>query len=177
MVGAGAAFIISAIGQSVFPQKQKEQASLSPQVAAIADFDAGQPGAGRTQASRQPVTEHQIVVGRRTVSGPIVVLHLATDDEGRADGYLYSVVVLAAHRVRAIGDVFLGNKLESDGSLAGLVRTDRHLGDRRDAVLCPALGPEWVDRWTIRQKPAEHGFTVLQVALSPSILGPRRRSL
>ena len=108
VVGAGAAFIVSAIGQSVLPQKQKKQASLSPQAAAIAGFDAGQPGAGRTQAFRQPVTEHQLVLGRCKVSGPIVFLHSATDDEGRADGFFYSVVVLAAHRVRAIGEVFLG---------------------------------------------------------------------
>lgn len=91
-------------------------------------FDAGQPGAGRTQAFRQPVTEHQIVLGRCKVSGPIVFLHSATDDEGRADEYFYSVVVLAAHRVRAIGEVFLGDKVETDGSFSGLVRIDRHLG-------------------------------------------------
>ena len=146
VVGAGAAFIVSAIGQSVFPQKQKKQASLSPQAAAIAGFDAGQPGAGRTQAFRQPVTEHQIVLGRCKVSGPIVFLHSATDDEGRADGYFYSVVVLAAHRVRAIGEVFLGDKIESDGALAGLVRSDRHLGDpdqTADANLIAETGGQW----------------------------------
>ncbi len=146
VVGAGAAFIVSAIGQSVFPQKQKKQASLSPQAAAIAGFDAGQPGAGRTQAFRQPVTEHQLVLGRCKVSGPIVFLHSATDDEGRADGYFYSVVVLAAHRVRAIGEVYLGDKVESDGSLAGLVRIDRHLGDPDQAAnanLIAETGGQW----------------------------------
>jgi len=146
VVGAGAAFIVSAIGQSVFPQKQKKQASLSPQAAAIAGFDAGQPGAGRTQAFRQPVTEHQIVLGRCKVSGPIVFLHSATDDEGRADGYYHSVVVLAAHRVRAIGEVYLGDKVESDGSLSGLVRIDRHLGEpdqAADANLIAETGGQW----------------------------------
>jgi hypothetical protein len=34
-------------------------------------------------------------------SGPVVFLHSATDDEGRADSFLHVVVVLAAHRVRA----------------------------------------------------------------------------
>ena len=36
---------------------------------------------------------------------------VATDDAGRADGWFYAVVVLAAHRVRAIGDVWLGDTM------------------------------------------------------------------
>ena len=67
-------------------------------------FDPRTPGAGRTQSFRQPITEHQIVFGRCRTSGPVVFLHSATDDEGRADGFLHVVVVLAAHRVRAIGE-------------------------------------------------------------------------
>jgi len=40
-----------------------------------------------------------------------VFIHSATDDQGRADGYFYAVVVLAAHRVQSIGDVWLGDTL------------------------------------------------------------------
>jgi len=68
------------------------------------------------------------VLGRCKVSGPIVFLHSATDDEGRADGWFYAVVVLAAHRVRGIGEVFLADTVETDAKYAGLVRVDRHLG-------------------------------------------------
>jgi hypothetical protein len=165
VVGAGAAFIVSAIGQSVFPQKQKKQASLSPQAAAIAGFDAGQPGAGRTQAFRQPVTEHQIVLGRCKVSGPIVFLHSATDDEGRADGYFYSVVVLAAHRVRAIGEVFLGDKVESDGSLAGLVRIDRHFGEQ-DQAADPNLIAETGGQWTSEHRGRGRAYVAVRLKLT-----------
>ncbi len=87
---AGAAFIVSAIGQSVFPQKQKKQASLSPQAAAIAGFDAASP---RRPHPGLPsaVTEHQLVLGRCKVSGRSSSCTRMTDDQGRADGYFYSV--------------------------------------------------------------------------------------
>ena len=52
--------------------------------------------------------------GRCKVSGPIVFLHSAPDDAGRADGWFYEVVVLAAHSVCGIGEVFLGDKPETD---------------------------------------------------------------
>jgi len=165
VVGAGAAFIVSAIGQSVFPQKQKKQASLSPQAAAIAGFDAGQPGAGRTQAFRQPVTEHQIVVGRCKVSGPIVFLHSATDDEGRADGYFYSVVVLTAHRVCAIGEVFLGDKLENDPAFAGLVRIDRHLGDPDQAADANLIA-ETSGQWTSDHRGRGRAYVAVRLKLT-----------
>ena len=63
--------------------------------------DATAPGAGRTQSFRQPLTEHQLVFGRIKVGGPMVFIHSATDDQGRADGYFYAVIALAAHRVRS----------------------------------------------------------------------------
>ena len=56
-----------------------------------------------TQSFRQPITEHQIVFGRCRTSGPVVFLHSATDDEGRADGFLHVVVALAARPAGAHG--------------------------------------------------------------------------
>jgi hypothetical protein len=103
LVGAGAAFVVSSIGASVFPAKR-------PAAPTRPGDDATAPGAGRTQSFRQPITEYQTVFGRCKVGGPIVFIHSAPDDEGRADGWFYSVVVLAAHRVRSIGDVWLGER-------------------------------------------------------------------
>jgi hypothetical protein len=88
LVGVGTAFAITSVGGSVFPSRPPSAA-----------------GAGRTQSFRQPLTEHQLVFGRIKVGGPIVFIHSATDDQGRADGYFYAVIVLAAHRVQSIGDV------------------------------------------------------------------------
>ncbi|HEV7456461.1 MAG TPA: phage tail protein [Roseococcus sp.] len=139
LVGAGAAFVISSIGASVFPAKR-------PTTPTRPGDDPSAPGAGRTQSFRQPITEHQIVFGRCKVGGPIVFIHSAPDDEGRADGWFYSVVVLAAHRVRSIGDVWLGDTLATDAKFAGLVRIDRHLGtvdQPADANLIAETGGKW----------------------------------
>ncbi len=69
--------------------------------------DAPHSGAAVTQSFRQPITEHQIVFGCCRTAGRVVFLHSATGDEVRADGFRHLVVVLAAHRVRAISEVFL----------------------------------------------------------------------
>lgn len=142
LVGAGAALVVTAAGQAIFPAKKPS----APTTPATTGFDASAPGAGRTQSFRQPITEHQIVFGRCKVSGPIVFLHSAPDDQGREDGYFYAVVVLAAHSVRAIGEVWLGDKLETDASFTGLVRVDRHLGapdQAADANLIAETGGKW----------------------------------
>jgi hypothetical protein len=142
VVAAGAAFVVSSIGQSLFPTKK----AASTAAAAAAADSLTSTAATRTQSFRQAITEHQIVLGRVKVGGPIVFLHSATDDAGREDGYFYAVVVLAAHQVRAIGEVWLGNKVETDAAFAGLVRVDRHLGDPAqvaDANLVAETGGKW----------------------------------
>ena len=92
LVGAGAAFVVSSIGASVFPAKR-------PAAPTRPGDDATAPGAGRTQSFRQPITEHQIVFGRCKVGGPIVFIHSAPDDESRADGWFYSVAFLAGYEL------------------------------------------------------------------------------
>ena len=139
LVGAGAAIGVSLIGGAIFPQKK-------PRLPSFSGGSTAQEAQQRTQSFRQPITEHRIVLGRAKVSGPIVFLHSRTDDEGRADGFFHMVVVLAGHRVRAIGEVFLGDKSETDPSFAGLVRIDRHLGDpdqAADANLIAETGGKW----------------------------------
>ncbi|MGG5890221.1 phage tail protein [Falsiroseomonas sp. HC035] len=142
VVAAGAAFVVSSIGQSIFPTKR----ASSTAAAAAAANTLTSTAATRTQSFRQAITEHQIVLGRVKVGGPIVFIHSATDDAGREDGYFYAVVVMAAHRVRAIGEVTLGDKVETDASFAGLVRVDRHLGDPGQAAnanLVAETGGKW----------------------------------
>jgi len=56
------------------------------------------------------------------------------------------VVVVAAHQVRAIGEITLGDAPESDPKYAGLVRVDRHLGNpvqATDANLVAETGGKW----------------------------------
>ncbi|MGK7868873.1 hypothetical protein [Falsiroseomonas sp. E2-1-a20] len=45
-------------------------------------------------------------------------LHPATDDERRSDGFLHVVVVLAAYRVCAVGEVFLNGTDSKEFALA-----------------------------------------------------------
>jgi hypothetical protein len=139
LVGAGAALVVTAVGREAFPPS-------APRTPTRPGDDPTAPGAGRTQSFRQPITEHAIVFGRCKVGGPIVFIHSAPDDESRADGYFYAVVVLAAHRVRAIGDVWLGDTLATDPKFAGLVRIDRHLGatdQAANANLIAETGGKW----------------------------------
>ncbi|GIX10382.1 phage tail protein [Elioraea sp.] len=158
LAAAGTAIVVSAIGRSVFPAPK-------PRAPAIRFTD---PGAGRTQSVRQPITEHRIVLGRAKVSGPLVFVHSATDDEGREFGYFYMVVVLAAHRVRAIGEVFLGDKPETDASFAGLVRIDRHLGDPGQAADANLLA-EIPDKWTADHRGRGRAYLAVRLKLKAAV--------
>jgi hypothetical protein len=154
LAAAGTAIVVSAIGRSVLPAPKPKLAALN--------FSA--PGAGRTQSLRQPITEHRIVLGRAKVSGPIVFLHSATDDEGRAFGFFHMVVVLAAHRVRAIGTAYLGDKPETDASFAGLVRIDRHLGDPDQAADANLLA-EIPGKWTADHRGRGRAYLAVRLKL------------
>jgi hypothetical protein len=167
LVGAGAALVVSAVGGAVFRQK----APAAPRVAfadtgPTAGFDAASPGAGRTQSFRQPIAEHQLVFGRCKVAGPIVFIHSATDDEGRADGFFYAVVVLAAHRIRAIGDVFLADAVSTDAKYAGLVRIDRHLGDPAQAANANLIA-ETAGKWTAAHRGQGRAYIAARLKLRP----------
>ena len=161
LVGAGAALVVTAVGGAIFPAKKPS----APTTPATTGFDASAPGAGRTQSFRQPITEHQIVFGRCKVSGPIVFLHSASDDAGRADGYFYTVVVLAAHQVRAIGEVWLGDTLATDTKYAGLVRIDRHLG-APDQAANANLVAETGGKWTVAHRGRGRAYIAVRLKLT-----------
>ncbi|WP_229678222.1 phage tail protein, partial [Caldovatus sediminis] len=161
IVGAGAAFVVSSLGNAVFPAKRP----TAPSTSLRPGDDPSAPGAGRTQSFRQPITEHQIVFGRCKVGGPIVFLHSATDEAGRADGWFYAVVVLAAHRVRAIGDVWLGDTLATDSRFAGLVRIDRHLGDPDQAANANLIA-ETGGKWTADHRGRGRAYVAVRLKIT-----------
>jgi len=157
IVGAGASIAVSLIGGAVLPAT-KPRAAIAPALPAEAQQ--------RTQSFRQPITEHRIVLGRAKVSGPIVFLHSGADDEGRADGFFHMVVVLAGHRVRAIGEVSLSDKPETGPSFAGLVRIDRHLGDP-DQAADANLVAETGGKWTAAHRGRGRAYLALRLKLRP----------
>ena len=171
VAAAGAALVVSAVGAAVFRPKSPS-AARSANVTPGTDtgpgsgFDPRTPGAGRTQSFRQPITEHQIVFGRCRTSGPVVFLHSATDDEGRADGFLHVVVVLAAHRVRAIGEVFLNGTASTDAKFAGLLRIDRALGDPGQAANSNLVA-DTGGQWTAAHRGQGRAYLAVRLKLRP----------
>lgn len=65
---------------------------------------------GRTQVVRSAVQPHRIIYGTCMVSGPLIY----GPSCGENNKYIYLVVVLAAHEVEEIGDVYLGDTLSTD---------------------------------------------------------------
>lgn len=65
---------------------------------------------GRTQVVRSAVAPHRVIYGLCMVSGPLVAAFSAGD----TNKFLYLVIVLAAHEVLEIGDVYLGSNLSTD---------------------------------------------------------------
>jgi hypothetical protein len=174
LVGAGAAIAVSVIGGAIFSSPRATSTST-------ASFNTTGGGGGgsaggttttaveaqtRTQSFRQAITEHQIVFGRVKVSGPIIFIHSATDDEGREDGYFYAVVVLAGHRVRSIGEVFLGDKSENDATFAGLVRVDRHLGDPNQTANGNLIA-ETSGKWTGDHRGRGRAYIAVRLKMRP----------
>lgn len=88
----------------------------------------------RTQQLKQPITAHRHLYGYARVSGPLVFAS-STDN----NKYLHLVVVLAAHEVTEIGEVWLNDEAITDdmldvdnivtsGTFEGKVRIKKHLG-------------------------------------------------
>lgn len=157
LAAAGTAVVVTAIGRAVFPTPKPRSPSFNLETAA-----------NRTQSVRQPITEHRIVLGRAKVSGPIVFVHSATDDEGREFGYFYMIIVLAAHRVRAIGTVFLNDAIETDPKFNGLVRIDRHLGDSNQPANANLVA-EIPDKWTADHRGRGRAYIAVRLKLKSAV--------
>jgi len=100
-------------------------------------------GAGRTHQVRQPIKEHQYIYGRVKTSGPLVFIHTKPDEDGREDGYLYLVIVLAAHHCHAIGEISIGEdvntaerfqRVNASGATVRTERFTKHLGTADQAA-------------------------------------------
>jgi hypothetical protein len=90
------------------------------------NFDAG--GGARTFQVRQPTAPHDVVVGRVKKSGTVVFMHSMADDAGRADGYFYMQLALAAHPCELIADVYIHDEISTAAKFAGFVRFGKNLG-------------------------------------------------
>lgn len=101
------------------------------------DFGGGASiqGGGLTQQVRQPISDHRVIYGQARVSGPLVFAGTSEDNK-----YLHTVIVLAAHEVEAIDEVWIndtsiavdgvdGSGVVNDGGFYdGLVRIKKYLG-------------------------------------------------
>ncbi len=115
IVGSIAGGIVS-VGVSYLGQKAF--APDKPRIQNPSLLSADVKGGGRTQMVRQPITSHRIVYGRTRVSGPIVFIH-SRPVSGSSDklDMLHVVIVLAAHEVEAVGDIYFNDGIVAlDGS-------------------------------------------------------------
>ena len=109
---------------------------------------------------RQPITAHRIVYGEVRTGGPLVYTHLRAPSGSNKLDILHLVVVLAAHEVESIGDVYFDNTLVSlDGNgtatstpyaRSGTVYANvwKHLGaanQSADSVLVANSNGEWTN--------------------------------
>ena len=137
-LGAVASAIVSFVVNAIF------NAILSAVLGSILGPD--QPdlsslGRGRTQLVRSSVENHRIVYGTVLLSGPLVYIG-TTGDENK---YLHMVIVIAAHEVEEIGDVYFNDKLATVYD-SNLYRITKHLG-ATDQSADPDLVEE-VEEWT-----------------------------
>lgn len=126
--------------------------SLIGQQSAAREIPFAAEASGRTQMVRSSIASRKVVVGESVVSGALVF----AASYGTANGqppppgtlnrdYLALVVVLAAHEVAEVAEVWLNDTLATDVRFAGLVTINRHLGaadQEADADLI-AAGVGW----------------------------------
>ena len=102
----------------------------------------------RTVTVRAPVMPRDLVYGRARKGGVIVFLHAS----GAKSQYLHLVVVLAAHRVKAIGAIWFEGEMAVDaagvaqGRWDGKVTLEKRLGDEEQTAftsLMAALPEMW----------------------------------
>lgn len=138
-LSAVSSIALSAISRALAPKPKSASVSL----------DTGR--ASTTQNVRQAVTSHQIVYGVRRVSGPIVFI-----SSSNSNSFIHLVVVLAAHEVESIDEVWLNDycipsdALDSDGNVTrdryqGNVRIKKHFGSPTQGadLALVAECPEW----------------------------------
>lgn len=119
---------------------------------------------------RQPVAPREIVYGRSRKGGVIVFLHTSPQPgQSGGNGRLNLIVVLASHRVRKIGNIYLDGELAvDDGQTTGTgrfgmgIQVERALGDP-DQFAFPGLRGELPHLWTIDHR--LRGIAAIRLAL------------
>lgn len=126
-----------------------------------------------TQNVRQPITSHQIVYGEKRVSGPIVFV-----SSTNGNNYLHLVVVLAAHEVEAINEVWFNDTVIGNdfidvngnvimGRYTGLARIKKYLGTASQGA-DPNLVAECPE-WTVDHRLQGRAYIYVRLICSQDI--------
>lgn len=147
LVSGGISLVLGGLSMALAPKPPK--------------FDAPTiKSSGITRQVRQAITSHKIVYGEQRVSGPIVLFQ-----ETSSNKYLHMVVVLAAHEVEEIGEIWLndysiapdhldGSGNVNTGRYNGVVRIKKHLGTDGQAADSDLVNEvtEWTSNHRLRGK-------------------------
>lgn len=137
LAGAVVAGGVSLVGQALAPKPKAP------------DFSAFKTQArDRSVLIRQPIVSRKLIYGQARVSGPLVYVQSTNSNE-----YLHLVVALASHRVKAIGNVYLDDRLSTDSRYSGLVRIEKFLGTDDQAAsanLIAESGGKWTANHRLR---------------------------
>jgi len=170
LAGFGIMFGISLVGtlalgflSQALAGKPKQPSLMSPSGEAQA----------RTQMVRSPIMNRRIVIGRAVVSGPMVFAATHPEFDVAEGGTTYPnhhlslVIVLAAHKVAWIGEIFFNDTPVSDARFAGHHVIRRYLGtddQSADARLIAAdVG------WTEAHRLQGLAYIVVELVWNPEI--------
>jgi hypothetical protein len=122
----------------------------------------------RTVTLREPVSPRDMVYGRARKGGVIVFLHAS----GPKDQYLHMVIVLAAHRVKAIGAIHFDGELAisaegvAQGRWVGKVSVETRLG-HDDQTAFDSLRADLPDHWSPAHRLAGCAAIALRLTYDP----------
>jgi hypothetical protein len=123
---ASAIFGVSLIGSLALSALQSMTGSEKPasQIPFVGEAQS------RTQMVRSSIMNRRIVIGRVVTSGPLVFAasHASTPGGPEPNSNLTLVIVLAAHQVSYIGEIFLNDVPATDPRFAGRVGLWRYYG-------------------------------------------------
>lgn len=144
LVGTAISLALNAAATSLFGKKPK-----TPEIQTIKR--------DRLEVVRSSIAERRIVYGQAKVGGTMVF----AESTGSKNKYLHLVVVVAAHEVEEIGDVYLNDELVgsldgsgnvTSGKYAGKVRIKKHLGSSNQAADSDLVSevPNWTNDHRLR---------------------------
>lgn len=111
---------------------------------------------GRAVSAREAVAPRRMIYGRARVGGPIIYMASRTTPGGQSNNALDIIVVLAGHRVKSIGAVYLNGELAQTAlgvvqpRFSGFLWVERHLGGEGPAF--PGLASQSAGAWTSQHR-------------------------